>query len=95
MPKLIANAVRDTLIVFGVLLRRLAGGPLPHDAIVDLRFDAGGDDPESNARRALVIEAVSFAPNSIVLDLDRRRGTLRVHYLRSDVTKPAAAEWPV
>jgi len=93
--KLPANVLRDTFIVFGALFRRLAGGPLPDDAIVELSFDAGGDDAESHTRRALAIEAVSFAPNSIVLDVDRSRGVMRVHYLCSGVRKPSSREWPV
>jgi multisubunit Na+/H+ antiporter MnhE subunit len=95
VPTVAFNVLRDTLLVFGALLRRLAGGPLPDDAIVELPFEAGGDDPLANARRALVIEAVSSAPNSIALDIDRERGTMTVHYLLSGVSKPSSAEWPV
>jgi len=95
LPRLAVDVVRDTFLVFGVLLRRLVGGPLPHDAILEIPFAGGGDDPESNAHRALGIAAVSFAPNSIVLDVDADRTLLRVHYLLSGVEKPASAEWPV
>ena len=95
VPRLVAGVVRDTLRVFGLLLRRLAGGPLPDDRTVEIPFDCGGDDPESNARRALAVAAVSCAPNSIVLDLHRARGTLRVHYLDGNVPKPRSAEWPL
>lgn len=89
------GVVRDTIRVFALLLRHLAGGPLPHDRIVDVPFDAGGDDPESNAHRALAIAAVSCAPNSIVLDVRRARGTLRVHYLDGGAEKPRSKEWPL
>ena len=95
VPVLLVHVVRDTALVFGALLRRCAGGPLPHDRILEIPFDPGGDDPQSVTRRALAIEAVSFAPNSIVLDVDRPRGIMRVHYLLSDVKPPASREWPV
>ncbi len=95
VPKLAVNVVRDTLVVFGVLLRRLAGGPLPQDRIVDVPFEPGGEDPESNARRALAIEAVSFAPNSIALAIEGAHKTMRVHYLVPPKRKPSSAEWPV
>jgi multisubunit Na+/H+ antiporter MnhE subunit len=95
VPAIVANVVRDTLHVFAILLRRLAGGPLPDDRIVEIPFDPGGDDAESNARRALAVAAVSAAPNSIVLDLQRAGGTLRIHYLDSHVPKPRSREWPL
>ncbi len=95
VPRLVVGVGRDTLRIFGLLLRRLAGGPLPDDRIVEIPFDCGADDPESNARRALAVAAVSCAPNSIVLDLQRARGTLRVHYLDGGVPKPRSAEWPL
>ncbi len=47
VPRLVLGVGRDTLRVFGLLLRRLAGGPLPDDRIVEIPFDCGGDDPES------------------------------------------------
>lgn len=95
VPRLALGVGRDTLRVFGLLLRRLAGGPLPADRIVEIPFAGGGDDPESNARRALAIAAVSCAPNSIVLGVQRARGTLRVHYLDGNAPRPRSAEWPL
>jgi multisubunit Na+/H+ antiporter MnhE subunit len=95
VPRVAAGVVRDTLRVFGLLLRRLAGGALPDDRIVEIPFAGGGDDPESNAHRALAIAAVSCAPNSIVLDLQRGRGTMRVHYLDSGAPQPRSADWPL
>lgn len=95
IPVLAVSVLRDTLRIFALLLRRLAGGPPPDDRIAEIPFDCGGEDPESNARRALAVAAVSCAPNSIVLNVHRARGTLRVHYLDGDAPRPRSAEWPL
>jgi multisubunit Na+/H+ antiporter MnhE subunit len=95
VPRIALGVARDTLRVFGLLLRRLAGGPPPADRIVEIPFAGGGDDPESNARRALAIAAVSCAPNSVVLDVSRERGTMRVHYLDPSAPRPRSEEWPL
>jgi multisubunit Na+/H+ antiporter MnhE subunit len=95
LPVLAVEIPRDTVRIFAVLLRRLAGAPLPKDGIVELPFEAGGDDAESNARRALAIAVVSCAPNTIVLDVDRARGTLRLHSLCGDAPTPTSPEWPL
>lgn len=95
LPRIVFAVARDTLRVFGLLLRRLAGGPLPEDRIVELPFEAGGDDPESKAHRALAVAAVSSAPNSVALGVVRERGVIRVHYLDAAAPRPRSAEWPL
>ena len=95
LPRLLLNAFRDTLIVHGLLLRRLAGGAVPDGAVVEVPYDAAGDDPESAAHRAVAVAAVSFAPNSIALYENTERGTLSVHYLAPGKRSPQSAEWPI
>lgn len=95
VPRVLFNVARDSVRLFVLLIRRCAGGPLPGDRIVELPFEAGSNSPESRMRRALAIAAVSAAPNSIVLRLNRSRGIMRVHLLDADVPRPASAEWPV
>jgi hypothetical protein len=43
------------------------------------RFDVGGDDPTSAARRALAIAFGSIAPNSIIIGIDHETGLMLVH----------------
>ena len=44
-------------------------------------FDGGGDDPRDTGRRALAEALGSFAPNTIVIGVDRERNLLLVHQL--------------
>lgn len=90
----IRNIVRDTFVVYGVLLRHLAGGSI-EDAYQDVPFDPGGDDPASAARRALTIAGVSTSPNEIVLAVDSERKSLRVHVLAVSKTPRHSLEWPL
>lgn len=96
MGKIARDVLRDTAIVSGVLLRRLLRGTLPDDAYDDVPLDAGGYDPESAARRALVVAAASAAPNTVALDIDRASGTMRVHRLvPASASPPRSLEWPL
>jgi len=88
------NVVRDTVVVFGALFRQLAGRPVS-DAYRDVPFTYGPDDARSAARRALVVAGVSTSPNEIVIDLDRERGTLRVHAIAETDFKRASPAWPL
>lgn len=95
LPLLVVrNVVRDTLSVYGVLLRRLSGGAV-EDAFLDVPFDWGGDDPPSAARRALAVAGMSTSPNEIVLTLDRAGGTARVHALAITGARRHSAQWPL
>jgi multisubunit Na+/H+ antiporter MnhE subunit len=95
VPVVALNVVRDTGVVLGVLLRRCTRGELPHDRIEEIPFDPGADDPESAARRALVVAAVSTSPNTIALEIDQRRRVMRVHHLTPPSRPPRSAEWPL
>lgn len=95
VPAIVRNVVRDTLTLFAIVLRRLGGAPLPDDRTLEIPFDPGSDDPESNARRALAVAAVCCGPNTLVLDIRREDRTMRVHYLDARAQRPASAQWPL
>lgn len=63
-----------------LILRRSVSG-----AFRAVPFRATGEDAEATARRATTAGAVSFTPNTYVLDVDRERGFILVHQL---VPKP-------
>lgn len=90
----VRNVVRDTFTVFGVLLRRLAGGRI-EDAFIEVPFVAGGDDRESAARRALATAGMSTSPNEIVLTIDGKRDVMHVHVLRVTASKRYSQWWPL
>jgi hypothetical protein len=56
----------------------------PRGRIVEVPFEATGDDPHSAARRALAVAGGSLAPNSIVVEIDAERGVLVRHDLVED-----------
>jgi len=75
------NILKDTCTVFGALLRRLFTGKLPESGYTFIPFDAGGEDRESAARRALTIEGISISPNTAVIEIDHARGAILLHQL--------------
>lgn len=89
------NIVRDGGLVGAAVLRRAVTGRLPDDRFTDVRFDPGGPDAESAARRALVIAGVSTPPNGIVLAVDVERRVLRVHQLVPHDETTHSPEWPL
>lgn len=54
-------------------------------------FDAGGDDAESAARRALVVMLTTLPPNFVVLGVDREHDVLVVHQVEKS-PPPAVAK---
>lgn len=93
-PVVARNIVRDTFIVFGALLRAVAGRPV-RDAFLEIPFDPGGTDSESAARRALVVAGISTSPNEIVLAVDKHRRVLRVHVLVRSSSARHSRAWPL
>lgn len=54
------------------------------------RFDAGGDDSRSAARRVLAITYSTLPPNSIIVDIDRSAGVMLFHQLEEHgIPEPA------
>ena len=78
---------KDTFVVFWELLRRMRGMQR-RSRLAVIPFDAGGDDLDSNARRALATAYSTIAPNTIVLGIDRERHLILVHQIA-----PAGTPW--
>ncbi|MFL5734865.1 MAG: hypothetical protein ACJ78Q_17040 [Chloroflexia bacterium] len=81
------QVVRDTVTVVGALFQ----SPAKSDALGQFstaRFPAGGDDPQAEARRALVVLYTSFAPNTYIVHIDREKGMLLYHELVPQGTTP-------
>jgi len=62
--------------------------------LVEVPYSAVADDPEAAAHRALTEALGSFAPNSIVVEVDRDRRVLLVHEL-VHTDDPAAGAKPL
>lgn len=58
-------------------------------------FNPGGKDSASSTRRAVVVAAVSVAPNSIVLGIDREAHRLLLHELVPTKNTPRDPNWPL
>ena len=79
--RLPGQVVRDTLIVFAVLWRRLARAEQPRSGFIELPVPYGGDSAEAATRRVLLVGGRSVAPNTFVLGLDREQNVIIVHQL--------------
>jgi multisubunit Na+/H+ antiporter MnhE subunit len=71
-------ALTDSAAILWALMKRIAGRKSDAQFKV-VRLDAGGDDNESAARRALAIALTTIPPNSIVIGIDRRRNLMLIH----------------
>lgn len=71
----------DTVIVLRALWRAVARGEQPPSGFVGVPRPYGDDTAEGATRRALLLGAMSAAPNKYALGLDERRQALVVHYL--------------
>jgi multisubunit Na+/H+ antiporter MnhE subunit len=79
--RLPGEVVRDTLIVFGALARRLLRGEQPDSGFREVPVRFGDDSPEGVTRRVLLVGGRSLAPNTFVAGIDRERGAMIVHQL--------------
>jgi multisubunit Na+/H+ antiporter MnhE subunit len=78
LPAMIAQDLWILLKKFGqLILRKRSGSRLE---LVD--FPATGDDAHACAQRALAVFLVSMSPNSIVLHIDRKTGSMMMHQLK-------------
>lgn len=78
LPLLVA---RDTWIVFSALWRQLVKGIPPPSGFREEPLVHGGDDYESDTRRAVMLGMRSAAPNKIALDIDPERDVMVTHQL--------------
>jgi multisubunit Na+/H+ antiporter MnhE subunit len=75
------QVARDTLIVFGALGRLLLRGEQPDSGFREIPVRPGDDSPAGVTRRVLLVGGRSFAPNTFVAGIDKRRGVMIVHQL--------------
>jgi len=75
------QVVRDTVVVYHALWRRLVHGEQPPSAFLELPARFGDDTPEGVTRRALLVGGTSIAPNTFVLGIDPERDVMVVHRL--------------
>ena len=87
---LFRSVVRDTLIVFGALARRLFRGEQPDSGWRELPVRFGDDSPAGVTRRVLLVGGRSIAPNMYVAGIDKRRGVMIVHQLVVNEGREAA-----
>ncbi len=85
--------VVDTARVLGAAVGRSA----PSGSFRHLPFEAGGDDPVSGSRRALVIAGASIAPNSYIAQVEPEHERLLTHQLVVTEEPPGRGDtrWPI
>jgi multisubunit Na+/H+ antiporter MnhE subunit len=74
-------AVRDTGKVFLALFRLLFARQPFQGAIQEVPFGWVGDEGRDEAQRAFLTAAMSFAPNTYVIGIDREKRVMVVHQL--------------
>ena len=77
------QVVRDLVIVYAALWRRLVHGEQPPSAFLELPARFGDDTPEGVTRRTLLVGGASVAPNTFVLGIDKDRDVMVAHRLVS------------
>ena len=78
------QVVRDTVIVYHALWRRLVHGEQPPSAFAELPARFGDNSAEGITRRTLLVGGTSVAPNTFVLGIDPDRDVMVVHRLVSE-----------
>ena len=85
LPRALAlpgQVVSDTVAVFAVLARTVAGkAPPPSGAFREVPVRYGDESPLGVTRRVLLTGARSLTPNAFVVDMDRERDVMLVHEL--------------
>jgi multisubunit Na+/H+ antiporter MnhE subunit len=87
--RLPGQVVRDTVIVFTALGRRLVRGEQPPSGFREIPVPFGGPGDEGVTRRALLVGGRSVAPNTFVLGIDSERNVMIVHQLVANEGKAA------
>jgi multisubunit Na+/H+ antiporter MnhE subunit len=84
LPRALAlpgQVVSDTIAVFAVLARTVAGKAPPRGAFREVPVRYGDDTPLGVTRRVLLTGARSLTPNAFVVDMDAERDVMLVHEL--------------
>ena len=87
----------DCGVVGAALARVLLKREKIEGAFRTIPFDVGGNDPESAARRALVMAGACLTPNTYVVAIDAEKGQLLMHQLVPSAEPPGGGdrEWPL
>jgi multisubunit Na+/H+ antiporter MnhE subunit len=83
------EVVRDTVIVFAALWRRLVHGEQPPSGFRELPVRFGDTSHEGVTRRVLLVGGRSVAPNTFAAGIDRERDVMVVHQLVVNEGRPA------
>ncbi len=75
------QVARDTVLLLGVLWRRLARGEQPPSGFREVPTPWGQDSAEGASRRVLIVMGRSAPPGTFVLGIDREREVAVVHHL--------------
>ncbi len=75
------QVVRDTVIVFAALWRRLVHGQEPDSGFREVPARYGSETAEGMTRRVLLIGGRSVAPNAFALGIDADRDVMLLHQL--------------
>ena len=75
------RAVRESLLVIGILARHVTRRASPRGRFRVVPVDLPVDRHEQAAKRALLTAGESFAPNGYVITIDTREGLMLVHEL--------------
>lgn len=73
-------AITGSAALLKALWRKFTGKP-SEAQFRAIAYDAGGDDPQSQARRCLTVAYLTIPPNSIIVAIDRERGQMLVHQI--------------
>jgi multisubunit Na+/H+ antiporter MnhE subunit len=82
-------AVTGSAAVIWALIRRLAGRR-SKSQFRAVAFPAGGEDPESTARRALAVALTTIPPNFIVVGIDKDNDVMLIHQVSPSATPEIA-----
>lgn len=72
-------AVTGTYEIFLTLGKQVFLGKPAQSLVLAARYDAGGDDARSAARRALTIAFTTALPNFVIIGIDRERSLMVFH----------------
>jgi multisubunit Na+/H+ antiporter MnhE subunit len=95
MKRIPLRALMDSVTVLKLAFFSLFSRSPIEGELIPVPFDAGGDDGESRARRALVAIGVTFPPNTLAVVIDRENGTLLIHRLQESGAIPDDKKWPI
>jgi hypothetical protein len=93
--RLPGKVLRDLGLLVAELGRSLLQRRHTTGAFKQVPFDPGQDDPQSAARRALVLAGISLPPNTVAVAVERQKHAVLVHQLVSRSETPTDREWPV